>query len=59
VGTEGWSHRKENAMNAGNGMGNEISSGRNTGQTDELELVGMTESERNVDDRAMHGVHAV
>jgi hypothetical protein len=59
VGTEGWSHRKENAMNGGNGMGNGISSGRNTGQTDELELVGMTESERNVDDRAMHGVHAV
>jgi hypothetical protein len=55
VGTEGWSHRKENAMHSDNGN----QSSRHTAQTDELELVGMTESERNVDERRMEGVHAV
>jgi hypothetical protein len=42
VGTEGWSHRKENTMHSDNGN----QSSRHTAQTDELELVGMTESER-------------
>lgn len=43
-------------MHGGNGN---QSSSRNTAQTDELELVGMTESERNVDERRMDGGHAV
>jgi hypothetical protein len=60
VGTEGWSHRKENTMNGGSGNhGSGNHGSRNTAQTDELELVGMTESERNVDERRMEGVHAV
>lgn len=42
-------------MNSGSGN----HGSRNTAQTDELELVGMTESERNVDERRMEGVHAV
>ncbi|KAF2797209.1 PAP2 domain-containing protein [Melanomma pulvis-pyrius CBS 109.77] len=53
VGTEGWSHRKEQAMN------NNGNTGNGTTGTDELELVGMTESERNVDQSRVEGVHAI
>ncbi|KAF2706577.1 PAP2 domain-containing protein [Pleomassaria siparia CBS 279.74] len=57
VGTEGWNPRKEVGQPGLHTSSN--GNGRNTSETDELELVGMTESERNVDERRMEGTHAL
>jgi len=52
VGTEGWSHKNDNAINNN-------TNGGNTTATDELELVGMSGSERHAGANRVEGVHAL